>query len=247
VGTQPNSRRLTRNPKYVTIRNLLRDRILAGGYGLGNRLPSESALMSQFAVSRVTVRLALGALREVGLVESRQGKGHFVRPVRAIQDLGRLQGFGEMMAAVGVEARSSVLSVAETPASAEVARALRVERAVPVIAIHRVRIGGGTPLSYDVSYFPVDIGRRLTGQDLAHADIFALLEERLGVDLAYADLMLEIAAADETVAPHLGVRLGEPLIRITRLTHDHNGRPIDFEYLYGRQDSFQFRIRVPRW
>jgi len=75
VGTQPNLRRLTRTPKYVTIRNLLRDRILAGRYGLGNRLPSESALMSQFAVSRVTVRLTLGALREVGLVESRQGKG----------------------------------------------------------------------------------------------------------------------------------------------------------------------------
>lgn len=247
MGTQPNSRRLTREPKYVTIRNLLRDRILGGQYGPGNRLPSESALMSQFAVSRVTVRLALGALREVGLVESRQGKGYFVRPVRAIQELGRLQGFGEMMAAVGVEARSTVLSVAETPASAEIAKALRVERAVPVIAIHRLRIGGGTPLSYDVSYFPADIGHRLIGQDLAHADIFALLEGKLGVDLAYADLQLEIAAADETVAPHLGVSLGEPLVRITRLTYDHNGRPIDFEYLYGRQDSFQFRIRVPRW
>ena len=247
AGIQPNSRRLTRDPKYVTICNLLRDRIRSGRYGLGSRLPSESALMSQFAVSRVTVRLALGALREVGLIESRQGKGYFVRPVRAIQDLGRLQGFGEMMAAVGVEARSTVLSVAETPASAEVAKALRVERTAAVISIHRVRIGGGTPLSYDVSYFPVDIGRRLNGEDLAHADIFALLERKLGVDLAYADLRLEIAAADEAVAPHLGVSLGEPLVRITRLTHDCDGRPVDFEYLYGRQDAFQFRIRVPRW
>jgi len=89
VGTQPNARGLTRNPKYATIRNVLRNRILAGRYGLGNQLPSESALMSQFAVSRVTVHLALDALRAVGLVESRQGNGHFVRPVRAIQDLGR--------------------------------------------------------------------------------------------------------------------------------------------------------------
>lgn len=242
VGT-----RLTRDPKYVAIRNVLRDRILAGRYDPGNRLPSESALMSQFTVSRVTVRLALGALRDIGLVESRQGKGYFVRPLRAIQDLGRLQGFGEMMAAIGVEARSTVLSVAETPASAEVARALRVERAVPVIAIHRSRIGGGTTLSYDVSYFPADIGHRLVGQDLADADIFAVLERQLGVDLAYADLQLEIAPANEVVAPHLGVSPGEPLIRITRLTYNHRGRPIDFEYLYSRQDAFQFRIRVPRW
>ena len=247
MGTQPNSRRLTRDPKYVVIRNLLRDRILSGRYGLGSWLPSESALMSQFAVSRVTVRLALAALREVGLVESRQGKGYFVRPVRAIQDLGRLQGFGEMMAAVGVEARSAVLSVAETLASAEVAKALRVERGVPVIAIRRVRIGGGTPLSYDVSYFPLDIGRRLMSQDLADADIFALLERKFGIDLAYADLQLEFAVADETVAPHLGVSLGEAVVRMTRLTYNHNGRPIDFEYLYSKRDACQFRIRVPRW
>lgn len=247
MSPQPNSRRLTRDPKYITIRNLLRDRILSGRYGPGNRLPSESALMSQFAVSRVTVRLALGALRDVGLVESRQGKGYFVRPVRAIQDLGRLQGFGEMMAAVGIQARSAVLSVAETPASSEVAKALRVERTAPVIAIHRVRIGAGTPLSYDISYFPVDIGRQLTGQDLADADIFALLERNSGLDLAYADLQLGVVAADETVAPHLGVSPGESLICITRLTYNQNGRPIDFEYLYSRQDVFQFRIRVPRW
>lgn len=247
MSPQPNSRRLTRDPKYITIRNLLRDRILGGRYGLDNRLPSESALMGQFAVSRVTVRLALGALRELGLVESRQGKGYFVRPVRAIQDLGRLQGFGEMMAAIGIEASSTVLSVAEAPASTEIAKALRVERAVPVIAIHRSRIGGGTTLSYDVSYFPADIGRRLIGQNLTDADIFAVLESKLGIDLAYADLQLEITAADEAVAPHLGVTPGEPLIRITRLTYNHHGRPIDFEYLYSRQDVFQFRIRVPRW
>jgi DNA-binding GntR family transcriptional regulator len=158
LGTQSNSRGLTRNPKYVSIRNVLRNRILAGRYGLGSRLPSESALMSQFAVSRVTVRLALEALREVGLVESRQGKGHFVRPVRAIQDLGRLQGFGEMMAVVDVEACSTVLSVAETPASAEVAKALHVERGVPVIAIHRVRIGGGTPTMSVISRSISDAG-----------------------------------------------------------------------------------------
>jgi GntR family transcriptional regulator len=233
-------------PKYALICKALRDRILGGDFARGAQLPSESELMREFAVSRVTVRLALDALRSAGLVESRQGKGYFVRAVRAVQDLGRLQGFGELMAAVGVEAHSVVLGVSEGPASAEVQKALCLDRHAGVVAIERVRVGGGAPLSYDVSYFPVDIGRRLIELDLAHDDIFALLEGKLGIDLGFADLSLEVTAADPVTAYHLSVREGDALLRIRRLTFDSRRRPIDFEYLYGRPDAFQFRVRVPR-
>jgi len=240
-ATQP------RTPKYGAIGNALRERILTGHYARGVQLPSESALQAEFKVSRVTVRLALDMLRAAGLIDSRQGKGYFVRPVRALHDLGRLQGFGEMMASVGVEAHSVVLDVVEGPASPEVQKALRLDRNQSVVAIRRVRVGGGNPLSYDVSYFPIDIGRRLADLDLARADIFVLIERTLGIDLGFADLTLDVASADGAVAQHLRVRPGDPLVRIKRLTHDTKRRPIDFEYLYGRPDSFQFTVRVPRW
>ncbi len=242
---EPGMRR--RTPKYGAIGILLRDRILRGHYPQGTHLPSESALQDEFAVSRVTIRLALDMLRAAGLVESRQGKGYFVHPVRALHDLGRLQGFGEMMASVGVEAHSVVLDVAEGPAAPEVQKALALERSEPMVAIRRVRVGGGNALSYDVSYFPVDIGRPLIGLDLAHADIFVLIERVLGIDLGFADLTLDVAGADGAAASHLGVREGDLLVRIKRLTYDNKRRPIDFEYLYGRPDAFQFSVRVPRW
>ena len=240
-GTRP------RGAKYNAIGGLLRERILAGVYGQDMRLPSESALQGEFAVSRVTIRLALDVLRRAGLVESRQGKGYFARPVRALHDLGRLQGFGEMMASVGVEAHSVVLDIAERPAPLEVQKALHLDRRAPVVAIRRVRVGGGAALSYDISYFPVDIGRQLIEQDLAHADVFVLIERVLGVDLGYADLTLDVALADAEAARHLGVAERNPLMRITRLTYDTKKRPIDFEYLFGRPDAFRFGVRVPRW
>ena len=246
-GETGRGRTRPRVAKYNVIGALLRERILAGIYGQDMRLPSENALQSEFGVSRVTIRLALDVLRGSGLVESRQGKGYFVRPVRALHDLGRLQGFGEMMASVGVEAHSVVLDVAEGPASAEVQKALDLDRRAAIVAIRRVRVGGGAALSYDISYFPLDIGRRLIEQDLAHADIFVLIERALGIDLGYADLTLDVALADSEAARHLGVAEGNPLMRIKRLTYDTKKRPIDFEYLLGRPDAFQFGVRVPRW
>jgi len=236
-----------RLPKYGAIGQALRERILSGRYAQGTQLPSESRLQGEFAVSRVTIRLALDVLRRAGLVESRQGKGYFVRPVRALHDLGRLQGFGEMMASVGVEAYSVVLEVSEGPASPEVQRALELGRQEPAMTIRRVRVAGGNALSYDVSHFPLDIGRRLVELDLAHADIFVLIERTLGVDLGFADLTLDVTGADSEAARHLGVDAGDPLLRIKRLTHDIKRRPIDYEYLYGRPDAFRFGVRVPRW
>lgn len=233
--------------KYDAISRVLRDRILRGHYPQGAQLPSESALQGEFAVSRVTVRLALDVLRAAGLVEGRQGKGYFVRPLRALHDLGRLQGFGEMMAAVGVEAHSLVLDIAEGPATPEVQRALELARHDPVVTIRRVRIAGGSALSYDVSCFPLEIGRRLAELDLAHADIFVLIERALRVDLGYADLSLDVTSADAEAAGHLGVREGDAVVRIRRLSYDNRGRPIDFEYLYSRPEAFRFGVRVPRW
>jgi GntR family transcriptional regulator len=97
--------------KYVAVRDSLRDRIFRGAFAKDDKLPSESALGADFGVSRVTVRLALDALRQAGLIESRQGKGYFVRRLPVVQDLGRLQGFGEMMAPLGLDVLSEVVEL----------------------------------------------------------------------------------------------------------------------------------------
>ncbi len=233
--------------KYVAVRDALRDQITRGVFAEDDKLPSESALGARFGVSRVTVRLALDALRTAGLIESRQGKGYFVRRVQAVQDLGRLQGFGEMMASIGVDVRSEVVEICEVAAPAELQKALRVERGASVMRICRVRIAGGAALSYDVSHFPLDVGRRLAKLDLSHVDIFALLERELEIELGYADISLNVVIADELLARRLATTNGAPLVSIVRLTYDQAGRPIDFERLHVRPDAFQFRVRVPRW
>lgn len=73
--TDPQSDR----PAYRQVADRLRPPIETGEWPAGYKLPSESQLMAQFGVSRVTVRLAVGALRAEGLILTRQGRGSFVR------------------------------------------------------------------------------------------------------------------------------------------------------------------------
>jgi GntR family transcriptional repressor for pyruvate dehydrogenase complex len=57
----------------------LRDRILGGTWPPGGKIPSENALADALGVSRVSIREALHMLASLGLLESRQGGGTFVR------------------------------------------------------------------------------------------------------------------------------------------------------------------------
>jgi len=56
----------------------LRAQIVGGGFGPGDKLPSESGLMEQFGVSRTVIREAVSRLQAAGLVETYRGKGTFV-------------------------------------------------------------------------------------------------------------------------------------------------------------------------
>ncbi|HEX7386817.1 MAG TPA: FadR/GntR family transcriptional regulator [Castellaniella sp.] len=56
----------------------LSDRIRQGEFHAGEKLPTESALMVQFEVSRTVVREAVSHLQAAGLVETRRGIGTFL-------------------------------------------------------------------------------------------------------------------------------------------------------------------------
>jgi len=53
--------------------------IRAGRLAVGAKLPTEAVLVAQFAVSRTVVREAVSRLKSLGLVDSRQGSGVYVR------------------------------------------------------------------------------------------------------------------------------------------------------------------------
>jgi GntR family transcriptional regulator len=48
------------------------------------------------------------------------------------------------------------------------------------------------------------------------------------------------------LAGALRVEPATALLRLERLTHRGDGVPLDFEYLYFRGDTFQYRLRISR-
>ncbi len=65
-------------PKYKRIIKYVRQQIHEGHWTTGAKLPSESELMADFAISRHTVRQAIKGLEAEGLVRTEHGRGSFV-------------------------------------------------------------------------------------------------------------------------------------------------------------------------
>lgn len=66
-----------RLPRYLRVTALLRTAVQSGVFG--DKLPAENDLATRYRISRMTLRRAVAALAEEGLLDPRHGAGTFVR------------------------------------------------------------------------------------------------------------------------------------------------------------------------
>ena len=80
---QPAFKTIGRQSASEAVRDELVRSIVSGGLEVGEKLPPEAELARSFGVSRPVIREALGSLRALGLIISRNGRGSFVASARS--------------------------------------------------------------------------------------------------------------------------------------------------------------------
>jgi len=76
-------------PRYVVVKEELKNAILNGKYKPGDRIPPECKLTRSFNVSSITVIKALKELEREGLIYRQQGKGTFVKErISSVKEVG---------------------------------------------------------------------------------------------------------------------------------------------------------------
>jgi len=67
------------SPLYAQLADVMRERIVKGGWPIDTRIPTLPALADEFGVASITVRQAVQLLKNEGLLSPEQGRGTFVR------------------------------------------------------------------------------------------------------------------------------------------------------------------------
>jgi GntR family transcriptional regulator len=231
---------------YSQVESVLAAEITDGSLKAGDQLPTEDSLLARFEVSRITVRRAIQNLVSRGLVEILRGRGTFVAAPKITQELTELSGFVEDMQALGRKPTAHLISKDIVIANETVADQLALTKGERVVRIHRVRLADDIPMSFDETYLPLEIGKKIITNNLKTEPIFALLEQKYNIPLFEAEYKLEAVAATVDVSAALRVPQGSPIFLIERTSYSTGGRPVDYERLYYRGDLIRFVTRLAR-
>jgi GntR family transcriptional regulator len=124
------------------VADVLRHQIHSGAYDDG--LPGELQLAADFSVSRNTIRAALTALKDEGLIDRGPKVGTHVAQRKYDHGLDTLLGLKETFKTYG-EVRNEVRAAMAVTAPPSVAQRLRLQPGQQVVFIERLRYLGGLP------------------------------------------------------------------------------------------------------
>lgn len=245
-------------PLYSRIYRDLKRRIESGALAPGTLLPSQRALSREFDVTLMTLRQAIGLLKQEGLVVTRQGAGTRVAPRRFAYSVGPLRSLAQEMAQQGLRMTTRVVRAPAEPASPVVAAELELQEGAAVLRLERLRSVEGEVVVYQHSYLPAWIGRAVLERDLASRSLYDVLTDDLGFSVDRASERIQPILLGRREARLLQTRPRTPAVLSTRLTYTTSARPIlyDRAYLPGdrlviaadrRRDdlALRYELRVP--
>ena len=223
---------MDRLPLYERLRSVLRERIESGELRPGDAFPSESELIAEHAISRITVRRAIAELQREGLVTTRQGAGTFVAdPARANAQC--LLSFTSDVLRRGHSPGAELLAfdIARGPASP--ARQLGLPADARLVHIKRVRTVDDEPIFLSDAYIPAFVMPDITPDDLGRSgldqSLYRLIELHHPVPLDDGEEVARAVIASEEVREIFELPQHSPVIRKTCLLRDRNGSPIIYE------------------
>lgn len=228
-------------PIYKKIQSSIRKRIQSSELRPGDPVDSERQLARTYGVSLMTARHALAGLEREGIVERRQGAGTFVASPKI--HFNKLMSYSEQMLSRGLPPSSRVLVAKITEPETEIAARLRLPPSSKVMKVERLRETNDEPMAYEICYLPANQFADLVRAPLGKNSLFAILNQKYGVELTYADEEVDATAAEDKVAELLGISLGEPVLRIRQLIYSTLGKPIIYAQGLYRAECHTLFIR----
>ncbi|RSS44519.1 GntR family transcriptional regulator [Streptomyces sp. WAC07061] len=245
-------------PRYLQIAEDIVQQVRAGVLKPGDQVPSEAEMVERYGVSGGTVRKAMLEIRASGLVDTRHGKGSYVKdrpPVRhrssdrfrrSLRQGGKAAYLAESEQS-GATARVSIVYIGPVEAPEVIAQRLGVDVGTQVLARRRLYFRNGTPVETATSYLPWDVVRdipELFAENPGGGGIYARLEQHGHTFAEFAET-LQARPAAKAEASELALSPGATVVHLLRNAITDTGRVVEVCDTLMAADQFVFEFRIP--
>jgi GntR family histidine utilization transcriptional repressor len=215
--TRPNAESLNGpTPRYRRVKEYIVKHIESGQWRAGDQVPSESTLVRELKVSRMTVNRALRELTHEGLLLRVQGTGTFVAEKRPMFNLVELRNIAEEIRERGQRHTCQVELLRSEKADAEIARDLGIDPGAAVYHSILVHLADGVPLQVEDRFV-----NPATAPGYLEADFSTVTPNEFLMQAAPAtevEHIVEATMPDARTRRLLKMKDGEPCLRLKRRT-----------------------------
>jgi GntR family transcriptional regulator len=177
----------------------------------------------------MTVRHALNALAQGGLVYTQPGKGIFVAdPSLSLNVQVSLAGWSEDVRRSGAIPSSILLEACLCRATPEQAQASHVPEGEELVTVKRLRMVDKVPLAVQTAYLPHRLCPDILRYDLATQSLIRILGKEYGLRLARAEETVRAMLANPEERELLGLSDLAPVLSTERTTYLDTGEVIEF-------------------
>jgi GntR family transcriptional regulator len=224
----------------VTKQRQMREQVLdlIENLGVGEAIPSERQLSTNFGVSRLTVRAALDDLVREGHLIRRRGAGTFVSEPKIAQEL-TLTSFTADMQQHGLHPASRTIEFNVVTAGARLGRLLHVSPSERIVVAKRLRIADGEAMAIEDLHVRQALVPGLAGRELENGSFYDLLQSRYGITIVGGAQTVEPTVTNEEESELLGVPLHSPAFLFERVTRSSQGDLVEYVRSIYRGDRYR--------
>ena len=206
-------------------------------------------MAAQLAVSRHTVRHALGVLTNEGLLRRERGRGTTVvsasPPTIIERSLSTFYAFAWETRARGATQHSYVLERKILQADEAMAERLSVAIGTDIERIVRLRTADEDPLVLETAYLPSEFSQALDSRVLEQDSVYDVLERRCALRITGARESIRPIVLPRATAKLLRASSGSPAFSVERTTWSDRG-PIEWQESVVRGDRYLYSVELPR-
>ena len=228
-------------PLYEQIYEDIARRIETGEYKAGDKIPTETELLEQYGVSRVTVRRAMSRLVSENLLVKKAGKGTFVSMPAFLEATQSEGSFSKSVLLRNAIPGTRILFKGVVRAERGAAEALGMERGDQMICLKRLRLVNEIPSIFEVDFFPMCFDF-LLDVDLKNKSLLEVIREKTGKAGNKSDSYISVKLASREQAKSLECSAGTPLLGVDQTMMTEQKEILYYNEQYIRSDRYKYYV-----
>ncbi|HOI85778.1 MAG TPA: GntR family transcriptional regulator [Acholeplasmataceae bacterium] len=233
---------IDKQPFYVQIRNMIKQKIESGDWKEGDMIPSEKELSETYGVSRVTIRAAIAQLVKEQYLTRRAGYGTTVLKTQSsMSNFTLIQSFTNEMNEMGLPSKTMDATLKLIPADKILASIFKINEGDMLYNLQRVR-GTVIPILYSDTYM-IPVIELPNTKEFLYGSLYQYLSSKQ-VFFNIFEEVVSAVIAPKNVRNLLHIYDESPQLKRKRYAYDASNKLIEYTETYYNAAHYEYRTRL---